>query len=454
MVMSQQRSAVLSDMQIRMLSERLRGNVIRPGGKGYDQARSILNAKVDRYPALVVQVKDSEDVSEVIRFARRFGLEVSVKGGGHGVAGHAIVDDAILIDLSLLKSVEVDENVRVARAGAGLRAGEYVRATEAYGLVSPVGDASTTGIGGMTMGGGYGFLSGKHGLVIDNLLAAEIVTSDGQIRRASKTENPDLFWALRGGGGNFGVVTAYEFQLHPLPQVLGGMLIYPFERAPEIVRLYRDVVESAPDELTVYLGMATMPDGMSIVAVLPVYSGEIAEGERLIAPFREAGPVADMVAPMPYSQASSVADAFVPPGFKLHERWDTLRALPDDVIDGLIERATPGNSMGNVVVIKVLNGTATRVDPATTAFPHRHTRYAVLSLAAWLDPTEEAANIAWTDSVKDVIARERFGTYVNASIGNPLNEVFGDNHARLAEVKAKYDPSNMFHGNVNIEPVR
>jgi FAD/FMN-containing dehydrogenase len=452
MVISQQRSAVLSDMQIRMLSERLRGNVIRPGQEGYDEARNILNAKIDRYPALVVQVKDAEDVSEVIRFARRFGLEVSVKSGGHGVAGHAIRDDAILIDLSLLKSVEVDEHVRVARAGAGLRAGEYVRATEAYGLVSPVGDASTTGLGGLTMGGGFGFLSGKHGLVVDNLLAAEIVTADGQIRRASKTENPDLFWAIRGGGGNFGVATAYEFQLHPLPQVLGGMMIFPFERAAEIVRLYRDVVESAPDELTVYLGMATMPDGMSIVALMPVYSGEIAEGERLLAPFREAGPIADMVQPMPYSQASSAADPFAPPGFKLHERWDTLYAMPDDVIDGLVDRATPGNSLGNVIVIKVLNGAATRVDPSETAFPHRNTRYAVLSLAAWLDPAEEAANIAWTESVKAVIAEQRFGTYINASIGNPLNEVFGDNATRLAAVKAAYDPDNMFHGNVNIKP--
>jgi FAD/FMN-containing dehydrogenase len=452
MVMSQQRTAVLSDMQIRVLSEQLRGNVIRPGGEGYDAARNILNAKIDRYPALVVQVKDAEDVSQVIRFARKHGVAVSVKSGGHGVAGHAIVDDAILIDLSLLKSVEVDEHVRVARAGAGLRAGEYVRATEAYGLVSPVGDASTTGLGGLVMGGGFGFLSGKHGLVVDNLLAAEIVTADGEILRASKTENPDLFWAIRGGGGNFGVATAYEFQLHPLPRVLGGMMIFPFERAAEIIRLYRDVAESAPDELTMYLGMATMPDGMSIVALMPVYSGEIAEGERLLAPFREAGPIADMVQPMPYSVASSAADPFAPPGFKLHERWDTLYALPDEVIDGLVERATPSNSLGNVVVVKVLNGAATRVDPAATAFPHRNTRYAVLSLAAWLDEADEAANIAWCESVKDVIANQRFGTYINASIGNPLNEVFGDNHARLAAVKAAYDPDNMFHGNVNIKP--
>jgi FAD/FMN-containing dehydrogenase len=447
MVISQQRrTAVLSDMQIRTLAERVRGNVIRPGGEGYDAARNILNAKIDRYPALVVQVKDAEDVSQVIRFARKNGVEISVKSGGHGVAGHAIVDDAILIDLSLLKSVEVDENVRVARAGAGLRAGEYVRATEAYGLVSPVGDASTTGLGGLVMGGGFGFLSGKHGLVVDNLLAAEIVTADGEILRASKTENPDLFWAIRGGGGNFGVVTAYEFQLHPLPQVLGGMMIFPFERAAEIVRLYRDVAESAPDELTMYLGMATMPDGMSIVALMPVYSGEIAEGERLLAPFRKAGPVADMVQPMPYSVASSAADPFAPPGFKLHERWDTLFALPDEVIDGLVERATPGNSLGN--------GAATRVDPTATAFPHRNTRYAVLSLAAWLDEADEAANIAWAESVKAVIAAQRFGTYINASIGNPLNEVFGDNHARLATVKAAYDPDNMFHGNVNIAPAK
>ncbi|HYI14742.1 MAG TPA: FAD-binding oxidoreductase [Thermomicrobiales bacterium] len=452
MVISQQRIAVLSDMQVRMLSERLRGNVIRPGGEGYDAARNTLNAKIDRYPALVVQVKDAEDVAQVIRFARKHGVEVSVKSGGHGVAGHAIVDDAILIDLSLLKSVEVDEKMQVARAGAGLRAGEYVRATEAYGLVSPVGDASTTGLGGLVMGGGFGFLSGKHGLVVDNLLAAEIVTADGEILRASKTENPDLFWAIRGGGGNFGVVTAYEFQLHPLPQVLGGMMIFPFERAAEIVRLYRDIAESAPDELTMYLGMATMPDGMSIVALMPVYSGEIAEGERLLAPFREAGPVSDMVQPMPYSQASSAADPFAPPGFKLHERWDTLYALPDDVIDGLIERATPGNSLGNVVVIKVLNGAATRVDPAATAFPHRNTRYAVLALAAWLDEADEAANIAWAESVKDVIAGQRFGSYVNASIGNPLSEVFGDNYSRLAAIKAAYDPDNMFHGNVNITP--
>jgi FAD/FMN-containing dehydrogenase len=439
-------------MQIRTLAEQLRGNVIRPGGEGYDAARNILNAKYDRHPALVVQPKDAEDVSQVIRFARRNNIDVSVKSGGHGVAGHSVVEDGILIDLSLLKSVEVDEEMRIARAGSGLLAGEYVRATEAYGLVSPVGDASTTGIGGLTLGGGFGFLSGKHGLVVDNLLAAEIVLASGEIVRASKTENPDLFWAIRGGGGNFGVATAYEYQLHPLKQVLGGMMIFPFERAAEIVRLYRDVVESAPDEMTIYLGMATMPDGASIVALMPVYSGEIAEGERLLAPFREAGPIADMVQPMPYSVASSAADPFAPPGFKLHERWDTLYALPDEVIDGLVERAAPGNSLGNVIVLKVLNGAATRIDPAATAFPHRNTRYAVLSLAHWVDPSDEAANVAWTESVKAVIGGQRFGTYINASIGNPLNEVFGENRARLAEIKAKYDPNNVFHGNVNIEP--
>jgi FAD/FMN-containing dehydrogenase len=453
MVISERRRAALSDMQIRTLAEQLRGNVIRPGAEGYDNARTILNAAFDRYPALVVQVKDAEDVSEVIRFARKNGIEVSVKSGGHGVAGHAVIDDGILIDLSLLKSVEVDEHVRVARAGAGLRAGEYARATEAHGLVSPIGDASTTGLGGLVLGGGYGFLSGKHGLAIDNLLAAEIVTADGEIRRASKTENPDLFWAIRGGGGNFGVVTAYEFQLHPLTQVLGGMLIYPFERAPEILRLYREVVESAPDELTVYLGMATMPDGMSIVALMPVYSGEIAEGERLIAPFRAAGPVADMVRPMPYSVASSAADPFAPPGFKRHERWDTLRALPDDVIDGLIDRATPGNSLGNVIVIKRLNGAASRVDPSATAFPHRKAPYAVLILSDWLDVADEEANLEWERSTLAVVASQRAGTYVNASMDNPLDEVFGPNYARLAEIKAKYDPDNMFHGNVNIKPL-
>ena len=453
MVLSEQRRvAVLSDMQIRTLAERLRGNVIRPGGAGYDAARTILNAKIDRYPALVVQVAGPEDVSEVIRFARKHDVAVSVKSGGHGVAGHAVVDDGILIDLSKLKSVEVDENMRIARAGAGLRAGEYVRATEPYGLVSPVGDASTTGLGGLTMGGGYGFLSGKHGLAIDNLLAAEMVLASGEIVRASKSENPDLFWAIRGGGGNFGVVTAYEFQLHPLQQVLGGMLIFPFERAAEILRLYRDVVESAPDELTVYAGMATMPDGVPIVALMPVYSGEIAEGERLIAPFREAGPVADMISSMPYSVASSAADPFAPPGFKLYERWDTVRALPDEVIDGLIEHATPGNSLGNAIIIKQLNGAAGRVDPTATAFPHRHAPYAVLALAAWLDEADEADNVAWTQSVLATIASQRAGTYVNASIDNPLNEVFGANYARLAAVKAAYDPDNMFHGNVNIEP--
>ncbi len=230
------------------------------------------------------------------------------------------------------------------------------------------------------------------------------------------------------------------------------MLIFPFERAAEILRLYRDVVESAPDELTVYAGMATMPDGMPIVALLVSYAGEIAEGERVIAPFRAAGPVADMVSPMPYSAVSSLADPFAPPGFKRHERWDTLRALPDDVIDALIQRATPGNSLGNAIIIKQLNGAAGRVDPTATAFPHRHAPYAVLALADWIDPAAESLNVAWARSVLAAVSSQRAGTYVNGSIEDSLADVFGVNQTRLAAVKAAYDPDNMFHGNVNIEP--
>jgi FAD/FMN-containing dehydrogenase len=439
--------------ELQALARELRGQVIEPGDPRYDDERKIFNAAVDRFPGAIVQVADAEDVAKTISFARERGIQLSVRGGGHHTAGYSVIDDGIVIDLQLLKSVKVDLDRRVAVAGAGLRAGEYVNAVERYGLVSPVGDASHTGLGGLTLGGGYGWLSGKLGLVIDNLLAVQIVTAEGEILRASAQEHPDLFWAVRGGSGNFGVVTQFEFKLTPQQQVLGGMLVFPFARAAQILRLYRDFTASAPDEITTYIAMATMPDGAPIVAVMLCYSGnDLAEGERVIAPLRAAGPLADIVHPMSYEDMAHLTDPFAGLGFGHEDTWMNLTALSDATLDELVTLADPARSHGSVTVIKQLNGAASRVDPMATAFPHRHARYSIIPLASWQPGQETAQLCAWVDEVRAAIGPRAAGVYVNGAEHDSARAVYGVNYPRLLGVKRCYDPDNVFHNTYNIDP--
>jgi len=454
MVISERRRSneVVGDLMLRALRNRIRGNVILSDDPQYEAEREVFNAGVTKRPAVIVQVADAKDVATALAFARMHDMPVAVRGGGHSTPGYGLVDDGLVIDLSLRKDVEVDVERQVARVGTGLRAGEYVAATEKYGLVSPVGDASHTGLAGLTLGGGYGWLSGKSGLVIDNLLAVEIVTADGQILRASEDENADLFWALRGGSGNFGVATTFEFKLQPLTQVLGGLLVFPYARASEVLRAYRDLTATAPDELTSYAVLATMPDGMSIAAIMLCYSGDIAEGEQVIAPLRAMGPVADMVQPMPYSGMTALTEDMAPMGFAREDVWMNVRGLSDETLDTLIELAAPERSHGSAIIIKQLNGAASRVSPSATAFPHRNLPYSVLPLAMWPKDIDGSPLIAWVDEVEEAMAPITGGVYVNGAHSHPSSMVYGANYERLARIKSIYDPENLFRSNENIVP--
>lgn len=455
MVLAERRgsSAVVGDAALLRLQEKLQGELILSDHPEYEDARKVHNCRDERYPAVIVRVADAQDVVESIAFARAHNLPIAVRSGGHDVGGRSTVDNGMIIDLSLRKGVQVDVERRVARAGAGLRAGEYISQLEPYGLVSPVGDAFTTGLTGLTLGGGYGWLSGKHGLAIDNLLAVELVTADGRILRVSDDEHPELFWAVRGGSGNFGVVTTLEFKLHPLAQVLGGMVVFPFERAQEVLRFYRDLTATAPDELTTYAAMATMPDGNPIVALMLMYSGDdLAEGERVIAPIRELGPVMDMVGPMSYVQMVRMTDPFIAPGAARDERWNTMDALSDETIDELIELARPSRSLGNAMILKQLNGQATRVASDATAFPHRNAPYSIVAIGQWFDRTLDEAQAAWAGSVIEATRRDMVGYYVNGTETGSNAEIYAGNYARLAKVKRAYDPDNIFRLNNNIEP--
>lgn len=443
---------IAGDVAPRALRHNIRGNVITSDDPRYDAERELFNAAIDRRPAVIVRVADAADVATALAFARRHDLPVAVRGGGHSTPGYSLVDDGVVIDLSLCKDVAVDVERRTARVGAGLRAAEYVAATEQYGLVSPVGDTGHVGLAGLTLGGGYGWLTGKHGLSIDSLISAEVVTADGQILRANADEHADLFWALRGGCGNFGVVTTLEFELQPLTQVLGGMLIFPFARAREILDVYRDVTANAPDELTTYAIMATMPDGASIAAIMLCYAGDIADGERAIAPFRALGPVADMVQPIPYSGMTALTEPLAPTGLAHDDRWLNVHSLSDETLDLLVELADPVRSHGSLMIVKQLNGKAARVAPDATAFPHRQLPYSVVPLAVWPPHVDGSPLVAWVREVEESLAPIVGGIYANGADGHAAELIYGANVARLRAIKSMYDPDNLFRSNENIAP--
>lgn len=445
---------VFGESTIQDFRNNLKGELLLPGDEAYDEARVVFNAMIDRRPALIARVLDTEDVVAAVNFGRSHDLLVSVKGGGHSVPGHAVCQHGLMIDLSLMKKVDVDTERRIARAEPGLRLGEFITETEKYGLVSPTGTASDTGLAGLTLGGGYGWLSGKFGMAVDNLVGAEVVTADGRVVRASADEHPDLFWALRGGSGNFGIVTAFELQLHPLTQVLGGMLLYPFPMATDVLRFYRDVASTAPDELTIYAALITAPDGNLAVAMALCYAGDLDDGDRVIAPLREFGPpIMDLVRPMAYSEINAMLDAAHLPGMQNYWKWSGLKVLSDDAIDTIVAYAGRVPSPDTVILIDQLHGAAARVGPTETAFAHRDAAHGLVILSKWNDPEDAEANITWTREF--AAATESFctgGVYVNGHSGNNARAAFGVNYDRLTEIKAKYDPTNFFRHNQNIKP--
>jgi FAD/FMN-containing dehydrogenase len=443
------------------------GAILTPGDAGYDDARAVFNGAIDRRPAVIAQVSDAHDVAAALRHARAEGLAVAVRCGGHSGAGFGVIDDGIVIDVRRLKRVEVDLARRTVRAGAGLTWGELDAATQAHGLAVTGGRMSTTGIAGLTLGSGSGWLERKLGLTADHLIGATVVTADGDIVRADGSEHPDLFWALRGGGGNFGVVTEFELALHPVgPTITGGMLLFEWERAQEVLAAYRDVMTDAPDELGGCASLQLGPPapfvpaalvGRPILAIIVAAFADGDEAERLIAPLRALRPLVDVVAPMPYVALQQITDAGCPHGMQNHWKAAFLDDLPDAAIADAIDVAADIPSPLTVVLLQPLGGAYARVDEGATALSHRSARWAYHALSLWPDPADSAVNRAWTTRFADTMAAYGDGgvhpNHVSDPAGERVRSFYGEQtYARLVAVKDRWDPHNVFAANQNIRP--
>jgi FAD/FMN-containing dehydrogenase len=446
----------INSMALGDLRASLRGELILPDDDGYDSARRVWNGMIDHYPAMIIRCANRADVAHAVEFGHLQQLPVAVRGGGHSVCGQSVCDGGMVIDLSQMKGIRVDPLTCTARAEAGLTLGEFVRQTQPFGLVTTTGTVAGTGLAGLTLGGGLGWFMGKYGLTIDNLLAVDIVTADGQVKRASATEHPDLFWGVRGGGGNFGIVTAFEFQLHPVGPVLAGKVVYPVSRAREVLRFYREYTSSVPDELTAYASLLTTPDGLPAIAINLCYCGSLAAGERLVEPVRKFGsPLVDLIRPKPYLKVVTSADAGAPDGRNYYEKANTLKHLSDGAIDTIADYGAACTSPFSLVQIQHVHGAASRVSPTATAFALREESYVISIVAAW-DGGEAQRHIAWARACWRALSPfASSGVYVNF-LGNEGEErvraAYGVNYERLVALKNKYDPTNFFSLNQNIRP--
>jgi hypothetical protein len=441
----------------RALGSGLRGAVVCPGDRGYDTARAVFNGMIDRRPLAVIRPVDATDVVRCINFARRHDLVLSVRGGGHSVAGNAVRDGAVMLDLSGMKALRVDPATRTARAEPGLTLGELDRATQAFGLATTLGVMSTTGIAGLTLGGGLGWLNGRHGLACDNLISADVATADGRLLKASSQENQDLFWSIRGGGGNFGVVTSFEYRLHPVALVLAGGLSYPLELAPRVLRHYDDVVKAAPDELSTAASLGLTPAGEPTVSIAVCWCGPIDEGERVLRPLRTfRSPVDDGIQPMPYTVLQRSRDEGFPSGRLHYWKSGWLRDVTDGAIETLMRFLPQMPSSASGVGLQQLHGAASRVAPSATAFPHRAEQYDFVVLSQWSDATGSDRNLRWTRALFEAMQPHlEESVYVN-NLGDEgrgrVQAAYGENYPRLAAVKRTYDPDNLFRANQNIDP--
>jgi FAD/FMN-containing dehydrogenase len=452
-------ASTLSPDRLHALSSRFRGDLIHPDSESYDSARAVWNGMIDRRPAAILRCKSIADVQSAVRFAREHELPLAIRGGGHNAAGLATCDAGIVIDLSGMHDVVVDPARRVARAGGGATWGDFDRATAQHGLATTGGAISTTGVAGLTLGGGLGWLMRSYGMSCDNLIGAEVVTADGQLRRASEAENPDLLWALRGGGGNFGVVTTFELQLHQVSTVLGGMLLYPLTRAREAFRLYRDVAKWAPDKLTVFAGMLHSPDAIPLVAFLVCYNGPAEEGERVIRAIRDFGaPVAGEIGPMPYTALQSMLDAGFPSGLHVHWRSEFVKSIPDELIETVVSAYERVPSPLNAILFEQFGGAVSRIPRDATAYDQRDADFNLVIVARWTDPAHAEENVAWARSLSDAARAYTTGrVYVNyigaGEAPDRVRAAFGDDKfAKLSAIKRKYDPTNLFRLNQNIPP--
>jgi len=442
------------------LREVLWGELIGVGDPGYDGARRVWNGNIDRRPALVARCRGVADVRHAVRFARQEGLLVSVRGGGHSAPGYGTNEGGLVIDLSAMKGIRVDPGAGTARAEGGVLWREFDRETQGFGLATTGGTVSNTGIGGLTLGGGLGWLMGKHGLTVDNLLSADVVTADAEFHTVSADREPDLFWALRGGSGNFGVVTSFEYRVHPVGQVLGGLVVYPLDQAAEVTRFYRDLCPALPDEAEAYLAFITEPQaGVPVVAMLLGYNGPLDEGEKVLAPARQFGrPLADLVGPMPYAVRQTLLDE---PNARngLHRYWRSAFAghMSDQFIDAAIAAASSFTSPLSAMVFFYMHGAAARVPAADTAFSARRAMWDIDVIGQWDSPAESDRHTGWVRAAWDKMAplmEDR--AYINhLAADDPPEKVrasYGANHGRLRQLKTRYDPTNLFRMNPNITP--
>jgi FAD/FMN-containing dehydrogenase len=441
------------------LSHRFCGQIIQPADVAYEEARKIHNGLIDKRPALIARCNGLADIADAVKLARDLNLEVAVRGGGHNVAGRSTIDGGLLIDLSAMRGVHVDPNARTARAQGGATWRVFNAETQVYGLATTGGAISTTGIAGLTLGGGLGWLMNKYALSLDNLMSVDLVLADGQVVKASAEEHPDLFWAVRGGGGNFGVAGSFEYRLHTVgPMVTGGVVAYPLSEAHDVLRFYRNLTQSLPDEFTVFAGLIHAPDGAKLVAIVACHCGPLAEGERATGAIKAFGtPVLDTMGPMAYSQVNTMLDAAFPRGARSYWKSSFLPTLTDDAIRTLIgyfERCPA--SMGQVL-LEHLHGAVTRVGVSDTAFPHRAPGYNLLVLSQWPLPADDEVCIRWArdayGAMESFVGAGRYVNYLdNDEHGGAVAAAYGPNYRRLQQVKVKYDPNNFFHMNQNILP--
>jgi FAD/FMN-containing dehydrogenase len=451
--------------------ENFSGPLLRPPDPGYQEALPIWNGMIQRRPALIARCLCPEDVHAAVRFGVREGIEIAVRGGGHNITGNALSDGGLVIDLSLMRTVEVDPPSRIARAQPGARLADVDTATMANGLATPLGINSTTGIAGLTLGGGIGWLMRAFGLSCDNLRAAEVVLATGEqvTAGAGRGQDADLLWALRGGGGNFGVVTRFDYDLHPVgPTVLAGGLLYPAARAREVLAFYRDFINSAPDLLTTIVGFRLAPpvdwiptdvQGTPVVALLACYAGPIEEGREVMRPFREQlSPVADALAPMPFTDLQKMLDTTVPAGLQYYWKSHFLPTLNDAAIDTLLGRAYQSRSPLSFALLFHLGGAIRRVSDGATAFTGRHAEHALNICGVWPDREDPNDDRDWVRATFDAMAPFATGVYVNFLMSEGPERVraaYGpEKYARLASLKARYDPTNIFHLNQNILPAK
>jgi FAD/FMN-containing dehydrogenase len=450
----------IQDSVAQALRASLKGEIITPSDAAYEEARRVWNMNIDKRPALIARCTSAADVISAVNLAREQKLVVAVRGGSHNVAGLGTCDDGIVLDLSPMKAISVDPAARTARVEPGVKWTELDRATQEHGLATVGGTVGDTGVAGLTLGGGFGWLSNKHGMAVDNLLSVEIVTADGRLLTARARENADLFWAVRGGGCNFGVVTSFEFQLHPVgPMIVGGGVFHPLTNGVEMLKFFRNFIATTPDELTVYAGIMTHPQAGPLAAMAAAYVGPREEGEKAIKPLKDFGsPVQDLLGPIPYLVQQTLFDEGMSPGKQHYWKADFLKELSDAAIETSVDFYARVPSPMSMVLFVPISGAASRVPVDATAYPHRGgCQLGVYGV--WKNPADGAATMTWVrDFSRAIQPFAKGAVYVNEMSADEgedrIRMAYGPNYDRLAEVKAKYDPENFFRLNANVRPAR